>query len=199
MGEKILLILLGLVSVLIIVGCSNGTKTEEETIKIGGLFGQTGFASFAGEASTAGFLLAIEDSGMDVDYVVEDFQSDLKLAVTAATKLIEVDGVDVIIGPEWNEFCEVVSPISVDKKILFISPWMTGEGECMRSEYYFSGTPSDRSQIRRMLEYMEDQDIKKIEEGYDVVLGSRYIPGGGTYKWPLYRKLISRGSNILPR
>ena len=41
--------------------------------------------------------------------------------------------------------------------------------------------------------------IKKIEEGYDLVLGSRYIKGGGVYKWPLHRRVISLGGNFLPR
>ena len=41
--------------------------------------------------------------------------------------------------------------------------------------------------------------IKKIEEGYDLVLGSRYIPGGGVVNWPIHRKIISWGGNFLPR
>lgn len=161
MIDKIFLVMFGIVSIsLIIAGC--GQQEQEETVKIGGLFGQTGFVAFAGEASTKGFLMAIEDSGMDVDYVIEDFQSDLKLAVTAATKLIEVDGVDVVIGPEWNEFCDVVAPVADEKKVLFISPWMSGEGGCIKADYFFSATPSERSQIRKLLEYMQKQNDNKI-------------------------------------
>ncbi len=37
--------------------------------------------------------------------------------------------------------------------------------------------------------------IKKIEEGYDVVLGSRHIPGGGV-NWGILRKSISKGASI---
>jgi dolichol-phosphate mannosyltransferase len=33
----------------------------------------------------------------------------------------------------------------------------------------------------------------------DVMIGSRYIPGGGTVNWPLTRKLISAGVNMLCR
>ncbi|MCI2422682.1 polyprenol monophosphomannose synthase [Saccharopolyspora sp. K220] len=32
--------------------------------------------------------------------------------------------------------------------------------------------------------------------GADVVLGSRYVPGGRTVNWPLYRELLSRGANV---
>jgi dolichol-phosphate mannosyltransferase len=31
---------------------------------------------------------------------------------------------------------------------------------------------------------------------YDLVLGSRYVPGGGTTDWGLSRKMISRGGNL---
>ncbi len=30
----------------------------------------------------------------------------------------------------------------------------------------------------------------------DVVLGSRYVPGGGVTRWPWYRKVISRGGSL---
>ncbi len=33
-------------------------------------------------------------------------------------------------------------------------------------------------------------------EGADVVLGSRYVAGGGAVRWPWYRKLISRGGSF---
>ncbi len=33
----------------------------------------------------------------------------------------------------------------------------------------------------------------------DVMIGSRYVPGGGTENWPLKRKLMSNGVNLLTR
>lgn len=33
----------------------------------------------------------------------------------------------------------------------------------------------------------------------DVMIGSRYVPGGGTEGWPLSRKVMSRGVNLLVR
>ena len=31
-----------------------------------------------------------------------------------------------------------------------------------------------------------------IEDGADVAIGSRYVPGGATVDWPLHRRLLSR-------
>ncbi len=40
---------------------------------------------------------------------------------------------------------------------------------------------------------------KEIREGSDVVIGSRYMEGGGIRKWPLRRRVISLGATFLGR
>ena len=37
--------------------------------------------------------------------------------------------------------------------------------------------------------------LHQIESGADAVVGSRYVPGGGTADWPLHRRLLSRWGN----
>lgn len=39
--------------------------------------------------------------------------------------------------------------------------------------------------------------IKKIEEGYDVVIGARTISGGKIIGWSIYRKIISKIGNLI--
>ena len=41
--------------------------------------------------------------------------------------------------------------------------------------------------------------LHAAETAYDLVIGSRYVPGGGTTDWGLMRQLISRGGNIYAR
>jgi len=41
--------------------------------------------------------------------------------------------------------------------------------------------------------------LAKLTEGSDVVVGSRYIAGGGVVGWGIRRKLISRAANMLAR
>jgi dolichol-phosphate mannosyltransferase len=36
-------------------------------------------------------------------------------------------------------------------------------------------------------------------DGRDVMIGSRYVPGGGTRNWPLSRQLLSKGVNLMVR
>ncbi|MGH9228093.1 MAG: polyprenol monophosphomannose synthase [Acidimicrobiales bacterium] len=41
--------------------------------------------------------------------------------------------------------------------------------------------------------------IDRIEAGADVVIGSRYVPAGGTPDWPPHRRLLSRYGNLYAR
>ncbi|PKM79912.1 MAG: dolichyl-phosphate beta-D-mannosyltransferase [Firmicutes bacterium HGW-Firmicutes-14] len=42
-------------------------------------------------------------------------------------------------------------------------------------------------------------DFLKAAESADVVLGSRYVPGGGVRNWGITRKVLSRGGSIFSR
>jgi dolichol-phosphate mannosyltransferase len=41
--------------------------------------------------------------------------------------------------------------------------------------------------------------VAAIDAGADVAIGSRYVPGGATPDWPLFRRVISRGGNLYAR
>ena len=41
--------------------------------------------------------------------------------------------------------------------------------------------------------------LAEAEKGADLVVGSRYVPGGGTANWGLLRSLISRGGSLYAR
>jgi dolichol-phosphate mannosyltransferase len=41
--------------------------------------------------------------------------------------------------------------------------------------------------------------LDELKKGYDAVVGSRYIKGGGIPEWGFYRRLISKGANFFAR
>ena len=42
-------------------------------------------------------------------------------------------------------------------------------------------------------------EMLALADDWDVVLGSRWVAGGGTQNWPWYRQLISRGGSVYAR
>jgi dolichol-phosphate mannosyltransferase len=49
--------------------------------------------------------------------------------------------------------------------------------------------------------HQPEQLPRMVEQlaGHDVVLGSRWVPGGRVVNWPLHRRLLSRGGNVYTR
>lgn len=41
--------------------------------------------------------------------------------------------------------------------------------------------------------------VAAVSDGADLAIGSRYVPGGSTPDWPVFRRLISRGGNLYAR
>lgn len=41
--------------------------------------------------------------------------------------------------------------------------------------------------------------LEQVDAGADLVLGSRYVPGGTVVNWPWHREVLSRGGNIYSR
>jgi dolichol-phosphate mannosyltransferase len=41
--------------------------------------------------------------------------------------------------------------------------------------------------------------VKAVQDGADVAVGSRYVPGGDIDEWPLFRRLASRAGTLLAR
>lgn len=41
--------------------------------------------------------------------------------------------------------------------------------------------------------------VQAVDDGADLAIGSRYVPGGGTPDWPAHRRFLSRGGNLYAR
>ena len=64
----------------------------------------------------------------------------------------------------------------------------TGAELVLQMDCDFSHDPADVPRL-----------IRAIDEGADLALGSRWVPGGGTVNWGLARRLISRGGSLYAR
>ncbi|MFN5170195.1 MAG: ABC transporter substrate-binding protein [Cyclobacteriaceae bacterium] len=119
----------------LLILCFARVADADDQLKIGAVFSLSSWGAEGGTAELNGLRLAQEDinkaggiGGKKVEIVVEDNRSDLKATASAIRKVIDIDGVVAIVGPNWAEFTEVAAPISEGAKVTLISPTGYKEG-----------------------------------------------------------------------
>lgn len=171
MNKKGIWIVIAIVAVIVIILVSNHRSNFSEAIKIGQMSALTNIGSDIGEEERNGTLLAIEKvnagggvDGRQIQMISEDTPAfDVKAGAAAANKLIAVDGVVAIVGPQWDSEGEVLASISADKKVPVISQNVSTDIESkINSDYFFVTWPDDEVGIRAILQFAKDKGWKKI-------------------------------------
>jgi dolichol-phosphate mannosyltransferase len=84
-------------------------------------------------------------------------------------------------------------------------PAKQGLGAAYRDAFRWAlDRPETRAVVQMDADFSHDpRDLPRLLAplmiGSDLVLGTRYMPGGGTVGWPLRRKLVSRAGTIFAR
>ncbi len=123
-------VLLG--SMLVAAGCSDDEAgSSEDTIKVGVLASMTGPLEVYGKQTVQGFELGLDyatDGKMEVDgkkieFIVEDTETKPDVAVKQATKLLEEDEVDFLVGSSSSGDTLAVLPLAEEyEKIMVVEP-----------------------------------------------------------------------------
>lgn len=123
------------------------TDVDSETIKIGFMGPLTGDAASYGQSIRKGVDLAFEEANLDnVEIIYEDSECDGKKAVTAINKLINVDGVQAIVGEVCSGATLAAAPIAESKGVVLISASSTSPKLSDSGDYVFRVVPSDALQ-----------------------------------------------------
>lgn len=147
------------------------TPASGEVIKIGQMSGLTGIGSDIGVEERNGALLAVEEinarggiAGRAIDLVSEDSPPfDLKQGVSVSRKLISVNNVLAIVGPQWDGQSEVVASVSGQEKVPVISPNASADIETkIDSPYFFTTWPKNEVGIRELLKFAKERGWKKV-------------------------------------
>ena len=135
-----------LVAAMVLSGCSSSGKTngEADTIKIGMIMSLTGDAAAYGTHSLNGTKIAVEEinaaggiRGKKIELVVEDDENKPEKAIDAFNKLVDKDGVDIIIGATTSKCSLAVAPLAQQQGILMITPTSTNEEVTKFGDYVF--------------------------------------------------------------
>jgi branched-chain amino acid transport system substrate-binding protein len=185
-----------------------------DTIKIGHILPLTGPLGVYSEGFLKGVQLAVWEvnqqggiAGRSIELIEEDTETDATAAAEAAHKLIDIDGVQVIIGAYASGCTYAVAPYAEETQVVLISPATTGVELAEAGDYIFRVVPSDAGQAAAMADLALDEGYKTaativldspygvgIEEtftkifeeaGGEVLETIRYELGAATYKTEL--------------
>jgi len=177
MIKKLLLVVAALSLLIPVVACA---PKEAETIKIGCVLELTGELGHMGEMMLDGARMAVEEInaaggvlGKQVAIVEEDGGTDPAQGFDRVKKLVEIDGVQVIVGPMITPTSELSMPYAKVHKIPLITMSATGVplSELEGTEWYFRTCLRDDAQGRLLAEVV-------MEKGYTslatIVLDNTY-------------------------
>lgn len=110
---------------------NNSSEETKDPIKIGVLASLSGGLESYGKQTTQGFELGLEYAtdgtmevnGQEVQFFVEDTETKPEVAIQKATKLIEEDGVDFLVGASSSADTLAVLPLAEEyEKIMIVEP-----------------------------------------------------------------------------
>lgn len=92
-----------------------------------------------------------------------------------------------------------------DPRVALLKVSQRGLGLALRKGYEYATTVMGADILAQMdadlshdPRYLPDM-LHALAEGYQLVVGSRYVRGGGTRNWPLSRRILSWGANLVIR
>jgi ABC-type branched-subunit amino acid transport system substrate-binding protein len=182
MVRKILVIVaISLLAISLIVPASSCTTSD--TIKIGVVLELSGELAPMGEKMLDGASLAVDEInaaggvlGKDIELIVEDGGTDPDKGFDRVKKLVEIDGVQVIVGPMITPTSELAMPYAEDNEVPLITMSATGVplSEIEGTEWYFRTCLRDDAQSLVLADFVMDQGYTRLAT---IVLDNTYGKG----------------------
>ncbi|MBU4536658.1 penicillin-binding protein activator, partial [Patescibacteria group bacterium] len=162
-------ILILVVLVLVIWGgvkLSGNKEVElDRPIKVGVIMPLTGALANFGEAQINAINMATEEVNVEsekIQLIIEDSPCDPAEVVTVANKLVNIDKVDVLVGPACSGEVLAISNLLNENKIVTISPLATAPTITDAGDYIFRDVVSDDLKAKVFANYIYNKDIKEI-------------------------------------
>jgi len=164
----------------LVTACNNGITgevTNEEVIELGSILILTGEGASWGQATKNGMELAVDEinlkggiNGKELIVHYEDDQSDAKKAMSAFRNLVNVKGVDIIIGTTWSHTGIPLIELAEENKVMMISPSLGKADFNEASDYLFNTWPHDYILSENLADYVYEKGHRKV-----AVIGSEQI------------------------
>lgn len=183
--KKILMLLI-LMLLCVSVGSQIILAQDTEPFKIGFLTPLTGTFSANGMDMRDGVLLYLDEhdwmlGGKKIDLIIEDTEGDPKTALTKARKLVELDKVDIIIGPLLASSGYAVAEYARNNKILYLDNIVSADDLTQRlySDYVIRTGWTSSQPMQPFAEWVyKNLGYRKIASiAYDFAFGHETMSG----------------------
>ncbi len=168
--KKYIYIVVILVVVTTVVGLRS--KSEEgKQIKIGSIAALTGVGSAIGQEELKGVRMAIDEAnaeggigGNSIELVSEDVSIDkMKTITNVARKLISIDKVVAIVGPQWDEPTQPLLPLIEEAQVPTVGADNSDQLEKDKDfKYFFSTWYDNRVGVRELLRFVQKKGWTKV-------------------------------------
>lgn len=132
-----------------------------DEINIGYVGPLTGPVAHTGQAALNGFLLAHDlnpsAEGVQIDIHIEDDQCNPRVALTAARKLVEVEGVDVLVSGVCSSSTLALAPYAAQQDILLISAVAASPDISDAGPHVFRASSSSELMATQAAEALEER------------------------------------------
>lgn len=144
-----------LIIILIIVGVMVLNPKDTSNIKIGFIGALSGGGAFYGNEDANSVRLAVEEinseggiGGRQIEVIYEDGQCSGPEALSAAQKLVNIDGVKIILGGTCSGETLAFAPFTEDNKVLVLSGYSSSKDITNAGDYVFRTVYSDIDSAR---------------------------------------------------
>lgn len=135
-------------------GCTESQDADSQE-KIGAILPLTGEASSYGESCRRGMQVASDKFNVSIIY--EDSRAEATTAVNAFKKLVNTNGVEIVVGGMFSAPTQAFAPIAQERGILVLSPTSGSRKVPRTGEYIFSLYPAAPEQGAHMAEYVQEE------------------------------------------
>jgi ABC-type branched-subunit amino acid transport system substrate-binding protein len=155
-----------------LLGCGQqAPPAEEEVVKIGCVLSMSGALGAMGTKMNQAAELAVEEinaaggiNGKQVELLSEDDATDAAQCLTAVKKLVEIDGVQLMVAGMTSGAANTIGPYLAERQVLALSSSATSPaltGQPWRN-WFFRTVPSDAFQGQAMAQLALNEGLQRM-------------------------------------
>jgi branched-chain amino acid transport system substrate-binding protein len=154
----------------LVARCASADSQASGTVKVGAIYGFTGFANVWSAQAKRGIELARDEinqtggiNGRSLEVLFEDSGTTARGAVTAFNKLVKIDRVEAVVGDIISFVTLPLVPLAHTHRVVLVTPSIFDTDLPANSDYFFSTCPRTESMAAPVEQFFsEHREVKSV-------------------------------------